>query len=666
MRGTADSAEGARVMTDHRNEILSVLRSRGVLTKEEVMTTWGLSVDQYAELKKFLAAQDDVEPGSKGTGGFVMKPPGRRPVEPEPNVPPPTSHAGGPWEAAAVRRLYEIFQHRELEDLLGALVYTVRQSRKLQTGEDRRGTKLELAKALLLKHGIDLLRAPDVRELVARRCKLKSPRRWHPGKGTARAFAAESGFPLELAGIPSEDPPTDFEYLEGRVDLKPLQDFQDEVKTALRARLEKAQGRAIVTLPTGAGKTRVAVECIRDWLTARTTGDDGAQANTVLWLAHSGELCEQAYSDFRQIWQASVGVCPLLLFRFWSRFTADFEKHRETLAEIRERPSVLISTPQRVVNLLEDQSETGKAVLADLLATVSLVVVDEAHRGAAPSYRRILDAFGSSVRAPAVAGLTATPIRAEYLRDAEAGTRELVSLFGNLIEARRLLGDNPREVLQQRGVLARPVVDTVKTSTVLDSPLVATAEEASDEDVERIDRALGLRADNPQRRLAVFQHILPYCRNPENSVLYFGPSVLDAECMAFLLRQEGIIAEVVSGNTRDVTRRRLIQEFRVGRIRVLCNCEVLTTGFDAPRVSHVVMARPTVSTVLYEQMVGRGLRGRLFGGTEECLIVDCEDNYRTNKPVLGYENFRHIWAPRRRMAGRGNGVDGSRMHRAVA
>ena len=182
----------------------------------------------------------------------------------------------------------------------------------------------------------------------------------------------------------------------------------------------------------------------------------------------------------------------------------------------------------------------------------------------------------------------------------------------------------------------------------MDSPVATTGGEISDDDVERIDRAFALRADNPQRRMAVFQHILPYCTDPANSVLYFGPSVLDAECMAFLLRQKGVVAEVVSGNTRDVTRRRLVQEFRAGRIRVLCNCEVLTTGFDAPRVSHVVMARPTVSTVLYEQMVGRGLRGRMFGGTDECLIVDCEDNYRSNKPELGYERFRHIWKPGRR------------------
>ena len=120
----------------------------------------------------------------------------------------------------------------------------------------------------------------------------------------------------------------------------------------------------------------------------------------------------------------------------------------------------------------------------------------------------------------------------------------------------------------------------------------------------------------------VFEHLLPLARDPGHLILYFGPSVRDAECMAFLLRQAAVPAAVVSGVTRDVTRRQVVSEFKQGELRVLCNCEVLTTGFDAPRVTHVVMARPDRSRVLYEQIVGRGLRGPRFGGTETCVVVD--------------------------------------------
>src|SRR5262249_5201850 len=122
-------------------------------------------------------------------------------------------------------------------------------------------------------------------------------------------------------------------------------------------------------------------------------------------------------------------------------------------------------------------------------------------------------------------------------------------------------------------------------------------------------------------------------------------SVRDAECMAFLLRREGIAAAVISGQTRDVTRRQVVTEFKAKRIRVLCNCEVLTTGFDAPQVTHIIVARPTVSRVLYEQILGRGLRGREFGGTETCTILDCKDNFKGERPPLGYESFRRVWGP---------------------
>lgn len=120
--------------------------------------------------------------------------------------------------------------------------------------------------------------------------------------------------------------------------------------------------------------------------------------------------------------------------------------------------------------------------------------------------------------------------------------------------------------------------------------------------------------------------------------------------MAFLLRQRGIEAAFISGNTRDVTRRKIIGDFKAGQIQVLCNCEVLTTGFDAPKVTHVVLARPTVSQVLYEQMVGRGLRGEKFGGTATCQVVDLEDHYKSERPELGYKRFRVLWGASSRSA----------------
>jgi len=322
-------------------------------------------------------------------------------------------------------------------------------------------------------------------------------------------------------------------------------------------------------------------------------------------------------------------------------------KHGAVLQGILSRPTVLISTPQRIVNLLDDRVEGGESVIEGLRRSLGVLLIDEAHRAATASYRHILRDLLPSEHSVSVAGLTATPFRMEYDNDdPQEGTRDLKEIFRELIEPIVALGDNPRErleKLQEKAILAKPDCRTIHTHTIVRVPDVSEDGFVSEEEIERIDRGMALAADKTQRRLTILEHLLPFAREQRNSILYFGPSVRDAECMAFLLRREHIPAAVVTGNTRDVTRRQLVTEFKQGKVRVLCNCEVLTTGFDAPRVTHIVVARPTVSGVLYEQMVGRGLRGPRFGGTESCVILNCQDDFRGKLPALGYESWRSVW-----------------------
>lgn len=625
------------------HDIIQLILDRGRLTKNDIRLMWNLSEEQYALLKERLEDEKVIEPGPRGAGGFIARFARRPKQSPEGETSAPPFKTD--YERRAADRIAELLSHSELEELLGDLVYTIRRARLRLTGEDRRGSKSELAAALLTKHGIDLFCDPDVRTLIAKRAKAKCPNRWHAGKGTALRFVESAQFPVEYAGIPAEEPPEDFEYLDGRVDLHALQDFQVEVQKKLLSVLETRAGRAIVTLPTGGGKTRVAVDTIRDWLTARYRQSATGAGNVVLWLAHTDELCEQATLCFREVWQGSSNVCPMLLFRFWGGFTRDLEQHGENLLNMHQRPAVLVSTPQRLVNLIEGKIASSEPILTALMSLVGMIVIDEAHRAAAPIYRRIITHFAASERAPAVVGLTATPFRTEYSpEDPSRGTLELKDLFKTIIEPIEVLSEDPRKTLQEREYLARPIFEVIKTETRLKTPEGVNVENPSEEDIEKIDYALKLRADKPERRLEALGRIIELCRDPASSVIYFGPTVQDAECMAFLLRQHGIEAAFVSGDTRDVSRRKIIGDFKAGRVQVLSNCEVLTTGFDAPKVTHVIMARPTVSQVLYEQMVGRGLRGPRFGGTATCHIVDLEDNYRSERLELGYKRFRELWA----------------------
>ncbi len=631
-----------KLTPDLIDEIEAAVRDRGELSKEELLEAWPLTEEVYGALREKLLARRGIASGGRKRGGFVAT--ASRAATPPEDASESLALRSN-WEVETVERLCELLQHGQLEKLLGNLVHTIRQVRKHRTGEDRRGTKSELATALLVQHGQDLFREPEIRRAVAAACNVEAPGRWHPGKAGAVAFVSQAAFPLELAGVRTTEARPDFELLEGKVDLKPLWRFQQEVQRKLLERLWAPGDRGLVSLPTGAGKTRVAVESVRYWLADRyDVASNAADRGLAVWLAHTEELCEQAYACFRQVWQAESQRSQLLLVRFWGRYTSNPEAVDEVVHQSKLVPSVLISTPQRIVNMIRGTVEWGQDAILELGRATGLIVVDEAHRAAARSYREILNMLTELGHRVSVVGLTATPFRMEYLQeDPDQGTRELRDIFRVLISPDESLGPDVRLTLQAMGVLSRPRFETLQTDTALRLPGGADVDLGDEVSVEHIDRVLALRTDRTPRRILVHQRVREIVEEDHASVLYFGPGVRDAECMAYMLRADGIPSAVVTGNTRDAVRREVIADFKAGRIQVLCNCEVLTTGFDAPRVSHVVMARPTVSQVLYEQMIGRGLRGPEFGGTPQCTIIDCQDDIRGPRPELGYEAFRRVW-----------------------
>lgn len=623
---------------DLLQSVEEALEDRGELRFDELKLGWGLDDERVERIFHELGRRADVKRG-RGLGRhriYLLARTGREAPaeEDEPGLALPSE-----WQRAAVDRLLELLPYDALESLLDSLLFTLRRARRSETGEDRRGTKRELATALVLRHGVDLLAEPGIRKRVGRAAKVSAPGRWHPGKAAAIEFVRETEFPAELAGRPVPASPPSLEFLEPHPSLQPLAPFQREVLRKLLALFYGRGSRAMVSLPTGAGKTRVAVETLATWLLERWDHElEQADRGVVIWLAHTEELCEQAIACFQDVWRDQKRVAPTTLARFWGPYT----KRDEEVEELRNAlvgASVLVSTPNRLARMIEDDSE----VLAEIRRQAGLVVIDEAHRAAAPTYRRLLGYLGDTDQPVSVLGLTATPFRMEYDDDdPTGGTEELRSIFWRLIEPTETLGFAPRSRLQEMEILATPRVETLQTSTAI--RLDEGAEEIlTQEDIERIDQVLALRTDRTPRRLEILERILPLAEDVGNQILYFGPSVQDAECMAFLLQRRSIPSAVVSGSSRRSARRQAIEQFKEGKIRVLCNCEVLTTGFDAPRVTHVVMGRPTVSQVLYEQMVGRGLRGAKFGGTRECTIIDCVDDYRGDRPQLGYEAFRAVW-----------------------
>ena len=256
-----------------------------------------------------------------------------------------------------------------------------------------------------------------------------------------------------------------------------------------------------------------------------------------------------------------------------------------------------------------------------------LVIVDEAHHATASTYRRVIEYFGQNERCR-VLGVTATPDRAD---EAALGqVFETVALDYEILDA---ISD---------GWLV-PIEQQMVTVGDLDfSGIRTTAGDLNGADLAEVmeeEKALHGIA-NPTIEII-----------GNRRALIFAASVKQAArlCEIFNRHREGSAA-FVCGETDKDERRAILGRFSSGKLQIVCNCGVLTEGFDDPGVEVVVMGRPTKSRALYAQMVGRATRPlpglvdgheadtpeqrrALIAGSAKsaCLVVDFEGNAGRHK-----------------------------------
>ena len=174
-----------------KQDVVQVIFARGELRRDEIKDLWGLDEETTRACGRSCFSERLLEP-LRGTGGFRARI-ARRPLPPEE----PGTLAGlfsTDWETHGAERLAELLSHAELEALLGDLVYTLRRARMKLTGEDRRGTKRELAAALVIAHGVDLFRHRGIRSLVAKRTDVGVPQPLASRQG--RSAGVRAGRPL--------------------------------------------------------------------------------------------------------------------------------------------------------------------------------------------------------------------------------------------------------------------------------------------------------------------------------------------------------------------------------------------------------------------------------------------------------------------------------------
>ena len=450
--------------------------------------------------------------------------------------------------------------------------------------------------------------------------------RYTEGGTWATAFAKTVGLPPVFAGRRTAKPVANVSTVQPHrapPTLKPFQaDLRDRLLRVLRG--EADHHRAIVSLPTGGGKTRTAGEALCALMDERLDG-----TAYFLWIAQSEELCEQAVRCFEQLWAGLPFSAPLTLYRYFGG---------RTLAPTELAGGLVVASIQQLAARLDAPGEVESAIFSGLRA----VVIDEAHRATSSSYRKLFEAIARvnplGNRLP-VGGLTATPGRSG------GETNDLIDAFGGVLLTPQLDdidSTDPLEYFRSRGFLAYPDHESVATAYVPTARPPAGAQAHSRAAVVEYEAKLGRElARSASRNDVVLRRLVAL--PPGTPTLVYACSTEHVRVLHLLLRQAGRSSGFLLGGTPRAERHRLIEAFRRGELEFLVNYGVLTTGFDAPKTGCVAITRPIFSEVLYEQIVGRGLRGPAFGGTERCLVLDFEDNIATFGDQLAYHRFARFW-----------------------
>ncbi|HEX7380197.1 MAG TPA: DEAD/DEAH box helicase family protein [Pirellulales bacterium] len=310
-------------------------------------------------------------------------------------------------------------------------------------------------------------------------------------------------------------------------------------------------------------------------------------AGRTLFVVHRRELVTQAYEKFQELWpEVSAGLY---------------------LGDVRDSDAHNIAgSIQSVAEHLQDFEPTAFQYL----------IVDEAHHAAAPTYKRVISYFKPQF----VLGLTATPERAD--------NQSILDVFCDY--AHRL---SLREAIE-RGELVP--IRCVRVETNVDLSRVRFNQVQYNR--RDIEQAIVIP---PRDRLIVEtyqKHV------PARKAVVFCVNVRHGESLAESFRRQGVPARSVSGGMRRGEREENLKAFHAGEIRVLCACDILNEGWDCPDVEVLMMARPTLSKVIYLQQLGRGTR---TSPGKECLIVfDFVDNatkYNQSlnlNRVVGEKNYR--------------------------
>lgn len=352
-----------------------------------------------------------------------------------------------------------------------------------------------------------------------------------------------------------------------------LRDYQKAAVDGLYDYWAKGAGsHPLIVAPTGSGKTAIIAQIVRDAMSFAGT--------KVLIVSHVKELLEQGAKGL-------LAMYPEADFGFYS---ASLKQKRL------DRP----------ITFAGIQSVWERAY--DMIPAPDLVLIDEAHmlpKNTETRYGQFIRDLTICNPQVKVVGLTATP----YRLDSGVLHKGKGAVFDGIaydISVSKLMEEGWLSTVYSKGGLKQ--IDLTNVGR---------------RGGEFIESELAAAASDPELVAATVSEIFELGED-RKSWLIFASGIGHAHMLADGLRALDVTAEVVTGADDMGERSRKIADFKSGRIRALVNCNVLTTGFDAPSVDLVALVRATESTGLYIQMVGRGTRKA--PGKKDCLLLDYGGN----------------------------------------
>jgi superfamily II DNA or RNA helicase len=343
------------------------------------------------------------------------------------------------------------------------------------------------------------------------------------------------------------------------IELRP---YQRECIESIESAEKNGTHRQLVALPTGTGKTIIF-----------TTVAKKRNGRTLI-LAHRDELIQQAVDKLEMVWDdANVGVVKA------------------------ERNEI---DKQVVVGSVQTVSRENR--LEQLPTDFDFIVTDESHHAPAATYQRIYKYLGVMAEEGEELlpyalhlGVTATPQRTDKIG--------LSDIFDKIVFHRSIRDFIPDYLCDLRCVqiMTHVSVDGVETW-------------AGDLRTDQLSALLNTVNCNELIVEAWKEHAFG------RLTLCFTTSVAHARDLCGAFQEAGIDAAWVCGETPLDERRDILAKFAQREIEVLTNCAVLCEGYDNPALDCIILARPTKSTLLYTQMIGRGTR--TFPDKKDCLILD--------------------------------------------